>query len=147
MEQYGNILADIVKISFEILAPVITILVTYYARKWFKLRISERQQEQVERIIAQAVDYAEQELRKKQAEKGSEGDNRLDWAWKFAYNTIQDQGLPEKATLELTALIEAHIGARNEYKPLAHAILPTGVPKKKRAAKKTAKRKAARRKQ
>ena len=127
--EHADKLADLAVLILEILAPVVAMMIAFYARKWFQIKLGSEQKKQIDRIVADATSFAEQKLRKMQVDKGGEEDKRLDWAWKFAFSAIEQSGLPKLATMELTDLIEANLGMENKFRENVAAARP---PAKKR---------------
>jgi len=148
MELDGNTIAMLINLAGEILVPVIGFAIVILARKWFKVDMTQKQQQSLHHIIYQATNYAEQRYRKsvKSTPEFAMEDksNRLDWAVKFAVRMMNDQGLPNLITSELIDLIEAEVGAKNGYKRVV-AVVPEPAKKKttkKKSVKKTTKKTA-----
>lgn len=104
------LLVNVVEVATAILIPVLGTLAVVVARRFgFKI-----EQDQAEKIAAQAVGYAEQKAKSalKDGNAKSTGAERMDMAVRFARQTAARYKLSSRATDKLSDLIEAELGKK-----------------------------------
>lgn len=122
MNTQDSVLVDLVTMFFQMMAPAITLLVTFYIRKWFKIKVSAQQQHNLDILLDKAIAYADQNLRSLNLAKRSDGDKRLEWAAGYVRDNVRKYSIPLLAQSAITQQLEARLGQTNDSKEVLKAV-------------------------
>lgn len=105
-------------LSKAVIFPLLVALGLALIQRWLKIKVTEEQRIKMNVIISEAVDFADQKLKKKLADGEEPKDKnakRMQWALQFLELALGTE-YAEMGVDYLEGLIEAKLGEENKYK-------------------------------